>query len=71
MDGESLFFLAISILLAFEVEKLSEKRKIGFGMAFLFAIVNLFLGLIIVLCSKKKSKDVDFVDIENQKEEDI
>lgn len=71
MNGESLFFLAISILLAFGVGKLGEKRKIGFGIAFLFAIVNVFLGLIIVLCSKKKSKDVDFVDIDNKKEEDI
>ena len=53
-------FLVISIPLAYGVGCLGRKRKIGFGWAFVFALINVFLGLIIVLCSKKK--DVDFVD---------
>lgn len=63
MDGEYLFFLLIALALAFGVGLLGKDRKIGFGWAFFFAIINLFLGLIIVLCSKKKGKDIDFVEI--------
>lgn len=64
---ETLFFVIISIVLAYGVGCLGRKRKIGFGWAFVFALINLVLGLIIVLCSKKK--DIDFVDI-NKKEEE-
>ena len=60
--GEMLFFLLISVLLAYGVGCLGRKRKIGFGWAFAFAFVNVFLGLIIVLCSKKK--DTEFVDMD-------
>lgn len=63
MDGENLFFLLIALALALGVGLLGKDRKIGFGWAFFFAIINLFLGLIIVLCSKKKGKDIDFVEI--------
>lgn len=61
---ESVFFLVISISLAYGVGCLGRKRKIGFGWAFVFALINVFLGLIIVLCSKKK--DVNFVDIRKE-----
>jgi hypothetical protein len=61
---ENLFFLAIGIALAYGVGCLGRKRKIGFGWAFAFSIINLFLGLIITLCSKKK--DIDFVDINKE-----
>ena len=64
---ETVFFLIISIALAYGVGCLGRKRKIGFGWAFVFALINVFLGLIIVLCSKKK--DVDFVDIQKEEEE--
>lgn len=63
---ETVFFLIISIALAYGVGCLGRERKIGFGWAFVFALINVFLGLIIVLCSKKK--DVDFVDIQKEEE---
>lgn len=61
---ENLFFFVIGIALAYGVGCLGRKRKIGFGWAFAFSIINLFLGLIITLCSKKK--DIDFVDINKE-----
>lgn len=63
MNGESLFFGAIAIILAYGVGCLGKTRKIGFGWAFFLSLINVILGLIIVLCSKKKSNDIDFVDI--------
>lgn len=60
---EQMFFLIIAISLAYGVGHLGRKRKIGFGWAFFFALINVILGLIIVLCSKKKDKDIDFIDI--------
>ena len=59
---EALFFLAVSVGLAYGVGCLGRKRKIGFGWAFTLSLINLFLGLIITLCSKKK--DVEFVDMD-------
>ena len=61
---ENLFFFVIGIALAYGVGCLGRKRKIGFGWAFAFSIIDLFLGLIITLCSKKK--DIDFVDINKE-----
>ena len=61
---EQLFFLLIAVSLAYGVGCLGRGRKIGFGWAFTFALFNVFLGLIIVLCSKKK--DVDFVDVKKE-----
>lgn len=67
MEGEKLFFFVIAVGLAFCVGLMGRNRKIGFGWAFLLALLNVFLGLIVVLCSKKKSKDIRFVNIsENQ-----
>ena len=60
--GEALFFLLISVLLAYGVGCIGRKRKIGFGWAFAFALANVLLGLIVVLCSKKK--DTEFVDMD-------
>lgn len=57
--------LIIAVGLAYGVGCLGRNRKIGFGWAFGFALINVFLGLIIVLCSKKK--EVEFVEI-NQEE---
>lgn len=31
-----------------------EKRKIGFGLSFFISLLNVIIGLIAVLCSKKK-----------------
>ena len=57
---ERLFFLCIAIGLAYGVGCLGKKRKIGFGWAFAISLCNLLIGLIVVLCSKKK--DIEFVD---------
>ena len=32
---------------------MGSKRKIGFGLAFVISLFNVFVGLIAVLCSKK------------------
>lgn len=61
---ERMFFIMIAVVLAFGVGYLGRNRKIGFGWAFFFALINVILGLIIVLCSKKK--EVEFVDIEKE-----
>lgn len=62
MIMEGLFFLCIAIGLAYGVGCLGKKRRIGFGWAFAISLCNLLIGLIVVLCSKKK--DVEFVNIE-------
>ena len=59
--GEALFFLLISVLLAYGVGCIGRKRKIGFGWAFALALINVVLGLIVVLCSKKKQ--TEFIDM--------
>ena len=63
-DLETLFFFMIGIALSCGVGYLGSKRKIGFGWAFAIALVYLFVGLIITLCSKKK--DVHFVDVKKE-----
>lgn len=68
MNGESVFFFIIALALAYGVGCLGRNRKIGFGWAFFLSVINLFLGLIVVLCSKKKSADVDFVDVKKNEE---
>ena len=66
MNGEKIFFLVISVALAYGVGCLGKTRKIGFCWAFFLSLINVILGLIVVLCSKKKSKDVDFINIKNE-----
>ena len=51
--GERIFFFIIGLALAYGVGCLGRNRKIGFKWAFVISILNLFLGLIVVLCSKK------------------
>lgn len=68
MNGEAIFFFIIAVALAYGVGCLGKNRKIGFGWAFFLSLINVFLGLIVVLCSKKKSNDVDFVDIKKEEE---
>lgn len=63
---EQLFFFLIAVSLAYGVGCLGRKRRIGFGWAFFLSILNLFLGLIVTLCSKKN--DIDFVDIKKEEE---
>lgn len=55
MNGEFVF-LIIAVALAYGVGLLGRDRKIGFGWAFVLSLINVFLGFIVVLCSKKKNK---------------
>ena len=50
---ETLFFLVIAVSLAYAVGCWGKTRKIGFGLAFVLALVNLLVGIIAVACSKK------------------
>lgn len=50
---ETLIIFVIAVGLAFGVGCLGSKRKIGFGLAFFIALLNVVVGLIAVLCSKK------------------
>lgn len=63
MDQAVLFIIAVA--LAYGVGCLGRNRKIGFGWAFFLSLINVFLGLIVVLCSKKNSS-VDFIDIKKE-----
>ena len=60
------FFFVIAVVLAYGVGCLGKNRKIGFGWAFFLSLINVILGLIVVLCSKKKSNDIDFIDIKKE-----
>ena len=59
---ESLFFFIIAIALAYAVGCWGSTRKIGFGWAFGLSLINLFIGIIAVLCSKKIEKNKDNVE---------
>lgn len=52
----TLLLLIISVGLAYGVGCMGRKRKIGFGLAFFLSLLNLIIGLIAVLCSKKIEK---------------
>lgn len=56
------FFFCLMVVISYGIGCIGRKRKIGFGWAFAISFfLNPILGLIIVLCSKKK--DVEFLDI--------
>ena len=61
---EGILLLVVAVALAYGVGCMGRNRKSGFGWAFFFALINVILGLIIVLCSKKK--DVSFVDMNKE-----
>lgn len=61
---ETIILLVIAVGLAFGVGCLGRTRKIGFGLAFVISLFNVFIGLIAVLCSKKNE------NVEPKKEED-
>ncbi len=50
---DKLFFLFLSVVLAYGVGCLGRTRKIGFWLAFIISLLNVIVGLIVVLCSKK------------------
>ncbi len=55
---ESLFFLIIAVGLAYAVGCWGKTRKIGFGWAFGLSLINLFIGIIAVACSKRKKEEI-------------
>lgn len=58
MEADRIFFLFVAILLALAVGYWGSTRKIGFGWAFFLSLINLFIGIIAVACSKKiENKD--------------
>ena len=59
---ESLLFFVISVALAYAVGCWGSTRKIGFGWAFGLSLINLFIGIIAVACSKKKEKEENSVE---------
>ena len=50
---ERLILLIIAIGLAYWVGCMGRSRKIGFWLAFIISLLNVIVGLIVVLCSKK------------------
>ena len=54
MEAGSFFIIALA--LAFGVGYLGSNRKIGFWPAFFISCLNVIIGLIVVLCSKKLDK---------------
>lgn len=50
---EYILLLFIAVGLAYGVGCLGRTRKIGFGLAFAISLLNVVIGLIAVLCSKK------------------
>jgi hypothetical protein bacD2_24366 len=56
---EKMFFFCIALSLAYAVGCWGRTRKIGFGWAFGLSLLNLFIGIIAVACSKKISRDTN------------
>lgn len=61
---EHILLLIIAVSLAYGVGCLGCTRKIGFGLAFAISLLNVVIGLIAVLCSKK----IDNVEPEKMEE---
>ena len=60
---ERFLLIVIAVLLAFVVGCWGKTRKIGFGLAFALSLLNLFIGIIAVACSKK----IDNINEEEEK----
>lgn len=54
--------IVIRILLTIWFFSIGNKRNIGGGWAAALVFFLGLIGIIIVLCSKKKDKDIDFVE---------
>lgn len=64
---ESLGLIIIAVILALGVGLLGRNRRIGFGWAFAISLINVLLGLIVVLLSKKNDA-VEFIEIDKEKQ---
>jgi len=63
MTGEGLFTFVILIIICALVALLGRNRNIGYGWSlFLCIFLSPIIGIIIILCSKKKNKR-DFIDM--------
>ncbi len=60
---ERFLLIVIAVSLAFAVGCWGKTRKIGFGLAFALSLLNLFIGIIAVACSKK----IDNINEEEEK----
>lgn len=58
---DKLFLLLIAVGLAYGVGCMGRSRKIGFWLAFVISLLNVIVGLIVVLCSKK-NEDINSND---------
>lgn len=63
---ERIFFLIIAVSLAYIVGCWGRTRKIGFGWAFGLSLINLFVGIIAVACSRRIDKDSTDVDSKDE-----
>lgn len=54
---ETIVLLVVAVGLAYGVGCMGRSRKIGFGLAFVISLFNVFIGLIAVLCSKKNENE--------------
>lgn len=60
--------IIILVIISALVALIGQNRNIGYGWSFVLCLfLSPIIGLIIILFSKKK--DVEFIDIENNKQE--
>lgn len=50
---ERVLLVLIAVGLAYGVGCMGRSRKIGFWLAFIISLLNVVVGLVVVLCSKK------------------
>lgn len=58
---EGIVFFIVRVIVAVLIAQLGKKRKIGFGWSLALCFLSPLIGLIVILCSKKKA--VEFVDV--------
>ncbi len=65
---ERIFFLIIAVSLAYGVGCMGRNRRIGFGWAFSLSFLNVFIGLVAVLLSKKiPLNEINKVEIKEER----
>ncbi|MDR1347504.1 MAG: hypothetical protein LBJ63_03610 [Prevotellaceae bacterium] len=65
--GNDSTVIVLALIISFVIPLLGVNRRIGYGWGLFFCLfLSPIIGLIIILCSKKKSPE--FIDI-NKKEE--